>query len=103
MEFNEEHIESLLKDLSPHRPHRRRGRRRLSPSKTTLRRRTPSPLMMTLNRTATLQQKDVNLEDTEKMKIEEDDSDSEDEGPLGQPALPQEQTFASLGRATTRS
>ncbi|KAG6215731.1 hypothetical protein E4U34_005494 [Claviceps purpurea] len=31
------------------------------------------------------------------MKVEEDDSDSEDEGPLGQPALPQEQTFVSLG------
>ncbi|KAG5914171.1 hypothetical protein E4U61_006028 [Claviceps capensis] len=31
------------------------------------------------------------------MKVEEDDSDSEDEGSLGQPALPQEQTFASLG------
>ncbi|KAG6250191.1 hypothetical protein E4U23_001616 [Claviceps purpurea] len=43
------------------------------------------------------QQKEANLEDIEKMKVEEDDSDSEDEGSLGQPALPQEQTFASLG------
>ncbi|KAG6066589.1 hypothetical protein E4U32_005652, partial [Claviceps aff. humidiphila group G2b] len=42
-------------------------------------------------------QKGVNLEDIEEMKVEEDDSDSEDEGSLGQPALPQEQTFASLG------
>ncbi|KAG5913798.1 hypothetical protein E4U61_006508 [Claviceps capensis] len=31
------------------------------------------------------------------MKVEEDDSDSEDEGSLGQTALPQDQTFASLG------
>ncbi|KAG6134038.1 hypothetical protein E4U12_002438 [Claviceps purpurea] len=44
-----------------------------------------------------LQQKEVNLEDIEKMNTEEDHSDSEDEGSLGQPALPQEQTFASLG------
>ncbi|KAG5930244.1 hypothetical protein E4U60_007132, partial [Claviceps pazoutovae] len=44
-----------------------------------------------------LQQKEVNLEDIESMKVEEDDSDSEDEGSLGQPTLPQEQTFASLG------
>ncbi|KAG5946256.1 hypothetical protein E4U60_004398 [Claviceps pazoutovae] len=44
-----------------------------------------------------LQQKEVNLEDIEKMNVEEDHSDSEDEGSLGQPALPQEQTFASLG------
>ncbi|KAG6099534.1 hypothetical protein E4U31_004380 [Claviceps sp. LM219 group G6] len=43
------------------------------------------------------QQKEVNLEDIEKMNIEEDHSDSEDEGSLGQPALPQEQTFATLG------
>ncbi|KAG6174136.1 hypothetical protein E4U51_003178 [Claviceps purpurea] len=43
------------------------------------------------------QQKEANLEDIEKMKVEEDDSDSEDEGSLSQPALPQEQTFASLG------
>ncbi|KAG6069772.1 hypothetical protein E4U16_007426 [Claviceps sp. LM84 group G4] len=43
-----------------------------------------------------LQQKEVNLEDIEKMKVEEDDCGSEDEGSLGQPALPQEQTFASL-------
>ncbi|KAG6166500.1 hypothetical protein E4U51_003518 [Claviceps purpurea] len=43
------------------------------------------------------QQKEVNLEDIEKMKVEEDDSDSEDEGSLGQPALPQEQTLVSLG------
>ncbi|KAG5967753.1 hypothetical protein E4U57_000107 [Claviceps arundinis] len=34
-----------------------------------------------------LQQKDVNLEDIEKMKVKEDDSDSEDEGSLGQQAL----------------
>ncbi|KAG6068424.1 hypothetical protein E4U32_000894 [Claviceps aff. humidiphila group G2b] len=34
-----------------------------------------------------LQQKEVNLEDIEKMKVEEDDSDSEDEGSLGQQAL----------------
>ncbi|KAG6167036.1 hypothetical protein E4U27_008074 [Claviceps purpurea] len=32
-----------------------------------------------------LQQKEVNLEDIEKMKVEEDDSDSEDEGSLSQP------------------
>ncbi|KAG6021552.1 hypothetical protein E4U19_005626 [Claviceps sp. Clav32 group G5] len=31
------------------------------------------------------------------MNVEEDHSDSEEEGSLGQPALPQEQTFASLG------
>ncbi|KAG6317379.1 hypothetical protein E4U44_008684 [Claviceps purpurea] len=43
------------------------------------------------------QQKEANLEDIEKMKVEEDDSDSEDEGSLSQPALPQEQTFALLG------
>ncbi|KAG6194545.1 hypothetical protein E4U10_002817 [Claviceps purpurea] len=43
------------------------------------------------------EQKEVNLEDIEKMKVEEDDSDSEDEGSLGQPALPQEQTLVSLG------
>ncbi|KAG5941295.1 hypothetical protein E4U59_001810 [Claviceps monticola] len=44
-----------------------------------------------------LQQREVNMEDIEKMNVEEDHSDSEDEGSLGQPALPQEQTFASLG------
>ncbi|KAG6053945.1 hypothetical protein E4U17_004223 [Claviceps sp. LM77 group G4] len=44
-----------------------------------------------------LQQKEVNLEDIEKMNIEEGHSDSEDEGSLGQSALPQAQTFASLG------
>ncbi|KAG6244971.1 hypothetical protein E4U49_000902, partial [Claviceps purpurea] len=44
-----------------------------------------------------LQQKEVNVEDIEKMEVEEDDFDSEDEGSLGQPALPEEQTFASLG------
>ncbi|KAG5931456.1 hypothetical protein E4U60_006059 [Claviceps pazoutovae] len=53
--------------------------------------------MMTLNSDCDLQQKEVNLEDIEKMKVEEDDFDSEDESSLGQPALPQEQTFASLG------
>ncbi|KAG6228537.1 hypothetical protein E4U25_007599 [Claviceps purpurea] len=74
MEFNEENIEALLKDLT----------RRLSPSKTTLRRRTPSPLELDCD----LLQKEVNLEDIEKMKVEDEDS-------LGQPALLQEQAFAS--------
>ncbi|KAG6045080.1 hypothetical protein E4U17_000287 [Claviceps sp. LM77 group G4] len=103
MEFNEEYIEALLKDLTPSPP-------------------SPSPWQaegITIEDDATpadpitidddiesdcdLQQKEVNLEDIEKMKIEEDDSDTEDEGSLGQTALPQQQTFASLGRATTRS
>ncbi|KAG5955118.1 hypothetical protein E4U58_007258 [Claviceps cyperi] len=44
-----------------------------------------------------LQQKEVNLENIEKMEVEGDFSDSEGEGYLGQPALSQEKTFASLG------
>ncbi|KAG6029791.1 hypothetical protein E4U40_000294 [Claviceps sp. LM458 group G5] len=82
MEFNEEHIEAL-KDFTPSPP-------------------SPSPWqaeIITIEDDATpadpitidddtesdcdLQQKEINLEDIEKMKIEEDDSDSEDEGSLG--------------------
>ncbi|CCE34840.1 uncharacterized protein CPUR_08779 [Claviceps purpurea 20.1] len=100
MEFNEAHIEALLKDLMPSPP---------SPP-------SPSPWqaeVITIEDDAApadpitidddtesdcdLQQKEVNLEDIESIKVEEDGSDSEDEGSLGQPALPQEQTFASLG------
>ncbi|KAG5932718.1 hypothetical protein E4U60_005022 [Claviceps pazoutovae] len=69
MEFNEEHIEALLKDLTSSPP-------------------SPSPWQA--------EQKEQSG-GIETMKVEEDDSDSEDEGSLGQPALPQEQTFASLG------
>ncbi|KAG5950951.1 hypothetical protein E4U58_001358 [Claviceps cyperi] len=43
-----------------------------------------------------LQQKEVNLEDIEEMMVEEDDSNSEDEGSLGQPALPQEQPLRKM-------
>ncbi|KAG5951537.1 hypothetical protein E4U57_006830 [Claviceps arundinis] len=94
MEFNEEHIEAPVKDLTP----------------------SPSPWqaeVITIEDDAApadpitidddtesgcdLQQKEFNLEDIEEMEVEEDDSDSEDEGSLGQPALSQEQTFASLG------
>ncbi|KAG5987200.1 hypothetical protein E4U52_007806 [Claviceps spartinae] len=94
MEFNEEHIEAPLKDLTP----------------------SPSPWqaeVITIEDDAApadpitidhdtesgcdLQQKEFNLEDIEEIEVEKDDSDSEDEGSLGQPALPQEQTFASLG------
>ncbi|KAG5950232.1 hypothetical protein E4U58_001734 [Claviceps cyperi] len=43
-----------------------------------------------------LQQKEVNPEDIEKMKVEEDDSDSKDEGSLGESALPQEQPLRKM-------
>ncbi|KAG6245863.1 hypothetical protein E4U23_005018 [Claviceps purpurea] len=72
MEFNEEHIEAPLKDLTPSPP-------------------SPSPWqaeVITIDDGTESDcdplQKEVNLEDIEKMKVEEDDSDSEDEGSLGQ-------------------
>ncbi|KAG5934544.1 hypothetical protein E4U60_003790 [Claviceps pazoutovae] len=44
-----------------------------------------------------LQQKEVNLEDIETMKVEEDDSDSEDEGP--RPASPSTTADVRLARS----
>ncbi|KAG6137294.1 hypothetical protein E4U28_004645 [Claviceps purpurea] len=98
MEFNEEHIEALLKDLTPSPP---------SPP-------SPSPWqaeVITIEGDAapadpiTIDdgtesdcdplQNEVNLEDIEKMKVEEDDSDSEDEGSLGQ-ASPSTRTGVRL-------
>ncbi|KAG6020853.1 hypothetical protein E4U40_005781 [Claviceps sp. LM458 group G5] len=84
MEFNEEHVETLLKDLTPSPPHHDAARA------------DPITIDDDTESDCDLQQKEVNLEDIDKMKVEEDDCDSEDEGSLGQSALPQEQTFASL-------
>ncbi|KAG6267655.1 hypothetical protein E4U47_005174 [Claviceps purpurea] len=100
MEFNEEHIEALLKDLTPSPP-------------------SPSPWqaeVITIEDDAAPAdpiiiddgtesdcdplQKEVNLEDIEKMKVAEDDSDSEDEGSLGQ-ASPSTRTGVRLAASTS--
>ncbi|KAG6094873.1 hypothetical protein E4U30_002960, partial [Claviceps sp. LM220 group G6] len=86
--------------------HHRRGRRRLSVI-TIEDDAAPADLITIDDDTESdcdLQQKEVNLEDIEKMKVEEDDSDSEDEGSLRQQALTKERTFAPrLQRCCDRS
>ncbi|KAG6039514.1 hypothetical protein E4U19_005835 [Claviceps sp. Clav32 group G5] len=81
MEFNEEHIEALLKDLTPSPPSPSPWQAEIITIEDDA---TPAdPITIDDESNCDLQQKEVNQEDIEKMKIEEDDSDSEDEGSLG--------------------
>ncbi|KAG6294366.1 hypothetical protein E4U09_002653 [Claviceps aff. purpurea] len=94
---NEEHIEALLKDLTPSPPSPSPWQAEVITIEDDAAPADPITIDDGTESDCNQQQKEANLEDVEKMKVEEDDSDSEDEGSLGQPALPQEQTFASLG------
>ncbi|KAG6089814.1 hypothetical protein E4U15_001372 [Claviceps sp. LM218 group G6] len=77
MEFNEGHIEALLKDLTPSSPPPSPWQAEVITIEDDAAPGGPSPLMMTLNRTATYSRRGRGL---------------------SRPAsLPQEQTFASLG------
>ncbi|KAG5944445.1 hypothetical protein E4U60_005963 [Claviceps pazoutovae] len=96
IEFNEEHIEVLLKDLTPSQPSPSPWQAEVITIEDDAAPADPITIDDDTESDCDLQQKKVNLEDIEMMKVEEDDSDSEYEGSLGQPALPQEQTFASL-------
>ncbi|KAG6172694.1 hypothetical protein E4U46_006982 [Claviceps purpurea] len=96
MEFNEEHIEALLKDLTPSPP-------------------SPSPWQaevitiegdaapadpITIDDGTESDCDPLQKEDIEKMKVEEDDSDSEDEGSLGQ-ASPSTRAGVRLAASTS--
>ncbi|KAG6238934.1 hypothetical protein E4U25_001294 [Claviceps purpurea] len=96
-ESNEEHIEALLKDLTPSPPSPSPWQAEVITIEDDAAPADPITIDDGTESDCNQQQKEANLEDIEKIKVEEDDSDSEDEGSLGQPALPQEQTFASLG------
>ncbi|KAG6291985.1 hypothetical protein E4U46_000586 [Claviceps purpurea] len=96
-ESNEEHIEALLKELTPSPPSPSPWQAEVITIEDDAAPADPITIDDGTESVCNQQQKEANLEDIEKMKVEEDDSDSEDEGSLGQPALPQEQTFASLG------
>ncbi|KAG6262249.1 hypothetical protein E4U47_007926, partial [Claviceps purpurea] len=97
MESNKEHIEALLKDLTPSPPSPSPWQAEVITIEDDAAPADPITIDDDTESDCDLQQKEVNVEDIEKMEVEEDDFDSEDEGSLGQPALPQEQTFASLG------
>ncbi|KAG5923685.1 hypothetical protein E4U61_002804 [Claviceps capensis] len=83
MEFNEEHIEALLKDLMPSQPSSSPWQAEVITIEDDAAPADPITIDDDTESDCDLQQKKVNLEDIETMKVEEDDSDSEDEGSLG--------------------
>ncbi|KAG6124346.1 hypothetical protein E4U38_000223 [Claviceps purpurea] len=100
MEFNEEHIEALLKDLTPSSPSPSPWQAEVITIEGDAAPADPITIDDGTESDCDPLQKEVNLEDIEKMKVEEDDSDSEDEGSLGQ-ASPSTRAGVRLAASTS--